>query len=107
LRDALPFSLRRTINNLTDNALKASPAGSGVVLASGKNHDGWAWVAVADEWKGIDPSVVEKGSKRGLGLTIVRQIVESHGGRLAAHRSVERGSTLIMWLPMVGSDGSS
>jgi len=98
--------LRRAINNLADNALKASPAGSKIVLASGANDDGWGWVVVADEGKGIDPSVVEKGSKRGLGLTIVRQIVESHGGRLAAHRSPERGSTLIMWLPLVGSDPS-
>src|SRR5690606_17883566 len=63
--EGVPETLRRAINNLTDNALKASPAGSRVVLASGKNHDGWAWVAVADEGKGIDPSVVEKGSKRG------------------------------------------
>jgi len=104
--EGVPETLRRAINNLADNALKASPAGSKIVLASGANDDGWGWVVVADEGKGIDPSVVEKGSKRGLGLTIVRQIVESHGGRLAAHRSPERGSTLIMWLPLVGSDPS-
>lgn len=93
-------SLRRAIDNLADNALKAAPSGSKVVLASGSS-DGWAWVAVADEGKGIDPAVVEKESRRGLGLSIVSQVVEAHGGRLDAHRGSEKGSTLVMWIPAI------
>jgi signal transduction histidine kinase len=91
-------SLRRAIANLADNAMKAAPIGSKVVLASGTS-DGWAWVVVADEGTGIDPAVAEGRSGPGLGLSIVRQVVEAHGGTLAAHPSAERGTTMVMWLP--------
>lgn len=96
--EGVPQSLRRAIANLADNALRAAPPGTRIVLASGTSGD-WAWVAVADEGEGIDPEVLEKSSRRGLGLSIVHQIVEAHGGRLAAHRGEERGTTMVMWLP--------
>lgn len=96
--EGVPQSLRRAIANLADNALRAAPAGTRIVLASGTSGE-WAWVAVADEGEGIDPEVIEKPARRGLGLSIVHQIVEAHGGRLAAHRGEERGTTMVMWLP--------
>lgn len=96
--EGVPQSLRRAITNLADNALNASPAGSRLVLASGVN-DGWAWVAVADEGEGIDPQIVERGSQNGLGLQIVRHVVEAHGGHLAAHRGKAGGSIMVIWLP--------
>lgn len=96
--EGVPQSLRRAIANLADNALRAAPPGTRIVLASGTSGE-WAWVAVADEGEGIDPEVIEKPARRGLGLSIVHQIVEAHGGRLAAHRGEERGTTMVMWLP--------
>jgi signal transduction histidine kinase len=96
--EGVPQSLRRAIANLADNALRAAPPGTRIVLASGASGD-WAWVAVADEGEGIDPEVIEKPARRGLGLSIVHQIVEAHGGRLAAHRGAETGTTMVMWLP--------
>lgn len=96
--EGVPQSLRRAIANLVDNALAASPSASRVVLASGVS-DRWAWVAVADEGPGIDPQIVERGPRNGLGLTIVRQVAEGHGGRLAAHRGKDGGTTIVMWLP--------
>lgn len=100
--EGVPQSLRRAITNLADNALRAAPASSRIVLASGTDAH-WAWVAVADEGEGIDPSVVESDTRRGLGLSIVRQVVEAHGGRLTAHRGQVRGSTMVMWLPAAGA----
>jgi len=100
--EGVPQSLRRAITNLADNALRAAPVASRIVLASGTDAQ-WAWVAVADEGEGIDPAVVESDTRRGLGLTIVRQVVEAHGGRLTAHRGQVRGSTMVMWLPAAGS----
>jgi signal transduction histidine kinase len=37
--------------------------------------------------------------RTGLGLAIVRQIVESHGGHVAAHSTLGVGSTFVLWLP--------
>lgn len=96
--EGVPQSLRRAIANLVDNALEAAPSPSRVVLASGVS-DRWAWVAVADEGPGIDPQIIERGPRNGLGLTIVRQVAEGHGGRLAAHRGRNGGTIIVMWLP--------
>jgi len=37
--------------------------------------------------------------RTGLGLAIVRQIVESHGGQVAAYSTLGSGSTFVLWLP--------
>ncbi|MGH8912655.1 MAG: sensor histidine kinase, partial [Acidimicrobiia bacterium] len=96
LIDGVPQSLRRAIANLVDNALKAAPAGSSVILRSGATG-GWAWVSVSDSGEGIDPAAVDRPGRRGLGLSIVREIVEGHGGRLVAHRRASGGTTMVMW----------
>lgn len=98
LIEGVPHSLRRAIANLVDNALKAAPAGTSVVLASGTEGD-WAWVAVSDSGEGIDPAAVDRPGRRGLGLSIVREIVEGHRGRLVAGRRPGGGTTMVMWLP--------
>lgn len=102
--EGVPEALRRALDNLADNALKASPPGGRVVVASGA-ASGWAWVAVADEGPGIDPQVLGDRGAKGLGLAIVRQIVEAHGGRLAAHPGAEGGTTMLLWLPGAGAGG--
>jgi signal transduction histidine kinase len=94
--NAEPVALRRALDNLLDNALKASPPESTVLLASGAK-DGWAFLAVADEGPGFEPS--EPGN--GLGLSIVRQVAEGHGGEFHVH-ALSRGSTCVVWLPYRG-----
>lgn len=103
--EGVPSSLRRAIENLADNALKASPPGGRVVLASGVDTS-WAWVAVTDEGQGIDTSALEKAGRRGLGLAIVRQIVEAHGGSVEAYRGRDSGSVLVIWLPLTDEPGA-
>lgn len=103
--EGVPQSLRRAIANLMDNALKAAPSSSRVAVASGA-ADGWAWVAVADEGEGIDPSVVDEASGGSLGLSIVRQVVKAHGGSVAAHRGSSGGSTVVMWIPTPAATGA-
>lgn len=84
--------LEQALQNLTSNALRHTPGG-GCVTVSAEQHGGRTWLRVADTGAGIapehlphvfdrfykaDPSRSEAGS--GLGLSIVRAIVERLGG---------------------------
>jgi signal transduction histidine kinase len=104
-------ALKRAVSNLVDNAVRLAPAGSVVRLAAGR-EGGWRWVAVVDKGPGIDPDqqrhVFERawsadGASSGLGLAIVRQIVEAHGGVVRLHSDLGRGSGFVLWLPARGS----
>jgi signal transduction histidine kinase len=107
-------ALRRAVDNLLSNAVRASPPGAEIVLATGR-HGGWAWLAVRDHGPGIAPEHQERvfdrfwrgpdGTRRrdrgtGLGLAIVRQVVESHGGSVAVHSPPAAGATFVLWLPL-------
>ncbi|WP_306203804.1 sensor histidine kinase [Actinoplanes sp. RD1] len=106
-------ALRRAVGNLLSNAVRLAPPASTVTIATGRTGS-WLWVAVADEGPGIAaadlPHVFDRfwrgsatrpgGERRtGLGLAIVRQIVESHGGQVAAFSTPAEGSTFVLWLP--------
>ncbi|WP_433721579.1 sensor histidine kinase [Actinoplanes sp. CA-051413] len=108
--------LRRAVGNLLSNAVRLAPGSSTVTVATGRTGS-WLWLAVADEGPGIAPDDLprvfdrfwrgrpESGAERsrqrrtGLGLAIVRQIVESHGGQVAAFSELGQGSTFVLWLP--------
>jgi signal transduction histidine kinase len=106
-------ALRRAVGNLLDNAARLAPAGSTVRVATGR-RDGWLSIAVADQGPGIAPedqplvfdrfwrgagTRAGRGAHAGLGLAIVRQIVEGHGGHVRLHSSPGVGSTFVLWLP--------
>lgn len=88
-------SLDRALANLMDNALAASPEGSTILVASGKKT-GWAWMGVEDQGPGLDES-----QPRGLGLSIVEQIAQSHDGVLRSYPgSAGSGTAMVVWLPL-------
>lgn len=98
--------LRRALINLLKNAVEAAPH-EPVELSWGFGGDSW-WVAVRDRGPGIDPDIVrrlgepylttrEQGT--GLGLPIVLQVVEGHGGELRWERLQPRGWEMRMVLP--------
>jgi signal transduction histidine kinase len=105
-----PASLDRALSNLLSNAVRLAPPGS-VVTVAGGSRQGWAWVAVRDEGPGIPEEERgrvfdrfhrgpgEQGQGSGLGLSIARQIVESHEGRLVLADRSGPGSTFVVWLP--------
>jgi len=91
--------------NLVDNAIKYTPAG-GRVEVSVTHDDAWGILEVADTGVGIAPedrsrvwdrlfrgdrSRAERGL--GLGLSLVKAVVEAHGGEVELRSGVEGGST--------------
>ncbi len=113
-----PERIVQALSNLVGNAIHFTPAGGQVVLSTGtKKTEGrtWATVTVADTGMGIPedelPHVfdrffrgVEARSMQltgtGMGLAIVEEIVELHGGRVMVQSQVDVGSTFTVWLPL-------
>jgi len=111
---ALPFAgdrrlLRSAVGNLVSNAIKFTRAG-GTVHVQGKGDDQFVTVQVDDHCGGLppgDPSklfepFVQRSADRsglGLGLAIVRQAVDAHGGRIDVKDDPGRGCTFTVVLP--------
>jgi signal transduction histidine kinase len=99
--------------NLVLNAFDAvSENGNGpreVGISAKPNETGRVHIAVRDSGIGIDPQIMPKmfdpffttkPEGTGMGLAIVRSIVENHGGQLWATRNPDCGATLEFELPV-------
>jgi signal transduction histidine kinase len=107
--DADPDRLERVLVNLVGNALKYSP---GRVVVSAARTGDFVRISVADEGPGIAPADQERlfqryyrghrheGEGLGLGLYIVRRLVEAHGGRVELTSAPGEGSTFSFTLPI-------
>ena len=110
-----PHRLQQVFGNVLSNALKFTRVGD-VITVSLRSVKGGAEIRVADTGVGIrrdvlpfvfdrfrqaDSSTTRGHGGLGLGLAIVRHIVELHGGTVAADSLGEgRGATFTIWLPL-------
>jgi two-component system sensor histidine kinase KdpD len=99
------------LSNLLANALRYTPAGGRIVIEA-VPRDGTVLVSVRDTGPGIPPEQRERIFERfvqgaesgelgaaGLGLAIVRDIVQAHGGRILLESEVGQGSSFTLELP--------
>jgi CheY-like chemotaxis protein len=111
-----PERLRQVAWNLLSNAIKFTPEGGRVDVSLSRPDDGHVQLRVCDTGKGIDPRFLphvferfrqaDSSSTRahgglGLGLAIVRHLVELHGGTVHAESAgVDMGATFTVRLPL-------
>jgi signal transduction histidine kinase len=109
--DGDPPRLEQVAANLLDNAVKFTPRGGSVEVGVSRS-DGTARVTVHDTGPGIPPHEVPRVFDRlfrgdlsrterglGLGLSLVRAIVEAHGGSVSVDSAPGQGATLTVSLP--------
>jgi len=113
-------ALKRAQANLVSNALRVAPSGSVVHCRAGR-AGGWLWFGVRDVGRGIAPddqalvfrrawrdgAPTAEGAGHGLGLALVRQIAESHGGTVSVASVPGHGASFVVWLPDRSADAKA
>ena len=108
------IKIEQILNNLISNAIKYSYPESEVSItlaASGRNaimsfKDQGQGIAEADIPKLFQPFAKRSGGgtagerSTGLGLSIVKKIIEAHNGRITAESKLGKGSTFVVYLPI-------
>lgn len=109
-----PRAMRQVVLNLMSNAIKFTPQGGTVKLTVGVAADGSHFISVRDTGPGIPreeiPKVMQafgQGSLAvtsaeggtGLGLPIVKNLIELHGGRFELRSELRKGTEAIVYLP--------
>ena len=111
--------LHQVVTNLLENAAKYTDAGGEIRLALERQDDG-VTLSVRDNGIGIAPenlkhvfepfsparsAVAGRGGGLGLGLSVVRRVLELHGGHIeASSEGLTRGSEFVAWLPLLAQD---
>lgn len=113
-----PAQINQVLLNLIGNAAQAIEHDRGVILIRTQVSGGFAMIGVQDNGKGIESDVLPRifepffttkpvGQGTGLGLSISQQIVQSHGGRIAATSTPGIGTRFVVALPLAPRDGAA
>jgi len=103
-----PEQIKQVILNLTINAVQAM-TGAGEIVLAARQHDSSVAISVRDQGPGIsdedldkifNPFYTTKDTGTGLGLSVVYQIVNQHGGVVMAERNPEGGMTFSLTIPL-------
>jgi PAS domain S-box-containing protein len=103
-----PDQIRRVFLNIISNAVQAMPEGGRLDIKTGVKDD-FAEIMLRDTGEGIpkehlqkifEPLFTKKAKGIGLGLTIVKSIVEGHKGKIEVESEVGEGTTFTIKLPL-------
>ena len=105
-----PGQLEQVLVNLVVNAQDAMPDGGTITLGCGVQASGWPYFSVTDTGVGIAPAVLDRifepffttkprGKGTGLGLAVVKGIVDHHQGWLQVDSQPGNGTTMTVILP--------
>jgi signal transduction histidine kinase len=106
--------LRRALSNLLRNAVEAMKGAGTVELSARPLGQNGAEIRVVDHGPGVPPGlrdqlflpyVTGKEGGTGLGLALVRQTIEAHGGRIRYEETPGSGATFVVTLPRVRRPG--
>lgn len=107
-------AIRQICLNLISNALKFTPKGGRITVTVDQTSEGGQFVSVRDTGPGIPEDEIPKvmqafgqGSLAhenaeggtGLGLPIVKNLIELHGGRFELHSELRKGTEAVVYLP--------
>lgn len=108
-----PEKIEQVFKNILSNAVKYSPDG-GLIRIIGKVSDTFYRVSIQDQGIGMTPSQVGRIFEKffraetmrsqvegtGLGMSIVRYIVEKHGGKVFVESSLGKGTSVTFTIPL-------
>jgi two-component system, NtrC family, nitrogen regulation sensor histidine kinase NtrY len=103
-----PAQIQQVLINLVKNAHEAGGPPDGVAIEMEVASEGGVRFTVLDRGRGMTdevmrkalvPSFTTKEHGSGMGLTLCREIIEAHGGRLRFGRREGSGTTVCFWLP--------
>ena len=104
--------LRQALTNLINNAVQAMPEGGELEIHTGWGADGCVDIRVSDTGCGISPENMSrifqpffttKSDGTGLGMAIVKRVVDRHKGKIQVQSSPGKGTTITLSLPSAGS----
>ncbi|MBW7454397.1 sensor histidine kinase [Paenibacillus sepulcri] len=101
--------LMRSLRNLLVNAIVHNPEGTEIEVHIKRGGDQIAEIDVVDNGIGINDSL-SKGEnatssqgRSGLGLSIAKQLIEAHGGKMSVMSQINKGTSISIKLPLAGN----
>lgn len=103
------MQIKQALVNLIQNALQAADTPDLIVTIKIETTDNWLMIAVHDNGPGIptenlekifEPYFTTRRKGTGLGLPIVKRIVENHGGNISIESRINAGATVSIRLPI-------